>query len=118
MLRTLRHWHGFMTFNRTSMESKLHQRACRWGSWKSFNRTSMESKHNSMSTSSPATSMLLIEPVWNRNTETTLHLLAVKPPFNRTSMESKPNLGKRADVPTDTLLIEPVWNRNQGDDGR
>ena len=58
--------------------------------------------------------ILLIEPVWNRNSDfdgVDLHLL---PAFNRTSMESK--RGQRA-ICQDfcNLLIEPVWNRNSSE---
>ena len=54
-----------------------------------FNRTSMESKLSRGIGSDARRSLLLIEPVWNRNMNIELH----------------GTTGKR-------LLIEPVWNRN------
>ena len=53
-----------------------------------FNRTSMESKQRPM-LRMPSKSVLLIEPVWNRNTYFAVTSTAIG-----------------------VLLIEPVWNRN------
>ena len=57
---------------------------------RTFNRTSMESKLLSLTQSQASVSRLLIEPVWNRNSDT------------GTSLPS-----------AHILLIEPVWNRNR-----
>ena len=78
-----------LTFNRTSMESKLGTGAQLIKNTHTFNRTSMESKHKTDDT--PLTKdVLLIEPVWNRNLT-----------------EGNRFIGRDSG-----LLIEPVWNRN------
>ena len=102
-----------MSFNRTSMESKLQDSSSSSSPTSSFNRTSMESKQainirfpNILGNTFNRTSMeskhlelmperdalhpLLIEPVWNRNIR--IQPRMVRGPSN--------------------LLIEPVWNRN------
>ena len=80
---------GCGTFNRTSMESKLRPRDNKLFYLIPFNRTSMESKREKH----PATHIffgeLLIEPVWNRNSQ-----------------------GLQIEQVDYLLLIEPVWNRN------
>ena len=83
-----------MSFNRTSMESKLVQillRGCH--------------PH------------LLIEPVWNRNFSKEFHCESIIRPFNRTSMESKHALRDWTYDAAAKLLIEPVWNRNLEEGG-
>ena len=75
------------TFNRTSMESKQNKTVWWVRKWNAFNRTSMESKH-AIWERHLKSSVLLIEPVWNRNRSTSI--VEVDPfSFNRTSMESK-----------------------------
>ena len=54
-----------------------------------FNRTSMESKRLELARNEVKPTKLLIEPVWNRNTDC-----------------------KRFSYSRQSLLIEPVWNRN------
>ena len=97
-----------------------------------FNRTSMESKLNLYGVGGVVGIFLLIEPVWNRNDISTTPYFT-EPSFNRTSMESKQILAntnrlggltfnrtsmesKQSEVGTFRrilrLLIEPVWNRN------
>ena len=57
----------FVTFNRTSMESKHGIWKLEGNAQESFNRTSMESKLRFVR-SKDSDKKLLIEPVWNRNT--------------------------------------------------
>ena len=78
-----------LTFNRTSMESKLAFGAATVrAAGQTFNRTSMESKPMSAAVYATITA-LLIEPVWNRNTTPTSAIFMSQKTFNRTSMESK-----------------------------
>ena len=79
-----------LTFNRTSMESKPAQRHLRKALWCPFNRTSMESKQFRDAVGFPCRQILLIEPVWNRNSEESVQNACPLQSFNRTSMESKP----------------------------
>ena len=53
-----------------------------------FNRTSMESKPGKLK-DTPVPTVLLIEPVWNRNCIHAARYDAIASTFNRTSMESK-----------------------------
>ena len=76
-------------FNRTSLESKLGPvGAVSWLA-QPFNRTSLESKLGYTCGGLSSSPLLLIEPVWNRN-----------------------SLRHRGKASERTLLIEPVWNRN------
>ena len=100
------------TFNRTSLELKpvLMSQSSRFVSL-SFNRTSLELKL----VISPAIHScinLLIEPVWNWNTEICQRHGSLLPPFNRTSLELKPSHQDLLAVLAYVLLIEPVWNWN------
>ena len=79
-------------------------------SFLSFNRTSLESKPFHRQDRLCAVGNLLIEPVWNRNIFKRERAEIIHS-FNRTSLESKRVLA----LPQQTnqgLLIEPVWNRN------
>ena len=99
------------TFNRTSMESKLIlELLYDTIDELPFNRTSMESKQNQIGLTCPCFATLLIEPVWNRNSEVKLEVASSRT-FNRTSMESKRDEFPCCFVDA-LLLIEPVWNRN------
>ena len=53
-----------LSFNRTSMELKLHQAGSQEPQTYTFNRTSMELKHN-LYQRLACKVRLLIEPVWN-----------------------------------------------------
>ena len=123
-----------ISFNRTSMESKLHLKLITLIIFQAFNRTSMESKLRPVVCPVPRHRCLLIEPVWNRNLKKASVLYALLYSFNRTSMESKLVSDSRASsIPSCSfnrtsmesklppafslsslclLLIEPVWNRN------
>ena len=61
------------------------------GALSPFNRTSMESKLPLDTLQSFRFFSLLIEPVWNRNTDLGCRLSDPTRTFNRTSMESKTN---------------------------
>ena len=63
-----------------------------FGDWLTFNRTSMESKLYSGMSSRLGSLTLLIEPVWNRNENIYRFHDARLYAFNRTSMESKHTL--------------------------
>ena len=76
------------TFNRTSMESKHKFERVKAERDKTFNRTSMESKPE-CGESACDFILLLIEPVWNRNSDALGLAHSIALPFNRTSMESK-----------------------------
>ena len=78
-----------VTFNRTSMESKLYFGINIGNSTNSFNRTSMESKRVCSIGDDGVKMRLLIEPVWNRNTVKSFFGSVSYWAFNRTSMESK-----------------------------
>ena len=102
--------HALETFNRTSLESKRFSLSQTEQCRHPFNRTSLESKL-SCKRVFRYRGLLLIEPVWNRNTlvvDLFIHLL---PTFNRTSLESKLLLRLQLHHAI-VLLIEPVWNRN------
>ena len=70
----------------------------------------MESKPSGLVTAG-VTDGLLIEPVWNRNTDADITAATSGLAFNRTSMESK-LLHSGFCESVNRLLIEPVWNRN------
>ena len=101
-----------VSFNRTSMESKpgIYVRIALIN-WKPFNRTSMESKPNALK-GNWSRRLLLIEPVWNRNSnelkiaEAVIASLLIEPVWNRNFCENE------LLEEDDWLLIEPVWNRN------
>ena len=99
-----------------------------------FNRTSMESKLISLGAMLSSRLSLLIEPVWNRNTTLATRFrytgafnrtsmeskhkfnassFSRTLSFNRTSMESKQRIESAVRYESE-LLIEPVWNRNRG----
>ena len=76
-----------------------------------FNRTSMESKHGCVIVIPFALLILLIEPVWNRNMIRNRLLpssstLLIEPVWNRNCELTSTITRHRC------LLIEPVWNRN------
>ena len=56
-----------LTFNRTSLESKLYREAVKPPLIQTFNRTSLESKLEFGAIEIGIRQILLIEPVWNRN---------------------------------------------------
>ena len=71
----------------------------------------MESKRESVITQLDE-SLLLIEPVWNRNVVACHPEKISRRAFNRTSMESKLAKPSPNKDHSHRLLIEPVWNRN------
>jgi hypothetical protein len=104
--------HNDLTFNRTSLESKHYGHASAGKDLMSFNRTSLESKPGCRWTTSHTATVLLIEPVWNRNNDDTCNGDLRYRAFNRTSLESKRWYRLWARRRSYRLLIEPVWNRN------
>ena len=105
--------HSFSTFNRTSMELKLHN----------LRRLPylliallIEPVWNWNFLDTPFgfhVEALLIEPVWNWNSYPITPGGMLLWSFNRTSMELKP-LWLRKTLNLRGLLIEPVWNWNHG----
>ena len=76
-----------------------------------FNRTSMESKQIQPGAFFVFTDVLLIEPVWNRNSVSATRKeagrqLLIEPVWNR----NRQTFNEQHLVCF--LLIEPVWNRN------